>query len=51
MAKKTNAVRLVEQAKIPCREQFYEFDENDFDVESKEEKEGFTVYTLIRKEK
>ena len=29
MAKKTNAVRLVEQAKIPCREQFYEFDEND----------------------
>ena len=30
---------------------FPEFDENDFDVESKEEKEGFTVYTLIRKEK
>ena len=29
MATKTNAVRLVEQAKIPCREQFYEFDEND----------------------
>ena len=29
MAKKTNAVRLVEQAKIPCREHFYEFDEND----------------------
>ena len=29
MASKTNAVRLVEQAKIPCREQFYEFDEND----------------------
>lgn len=29
MAGKTNAVRLVEQAKIPCREQFYEFDEND----------------------
>ena len=27
MAKKTNAVRLVEQAKIPCREHFYEFDE------------------------
>jgi len=26
---KTNAVRLVEQAKIPCREHFYEFDEND----------------------
>ena len=29
MAKKTNAVRLVEQARIPCREHFYEFDEND----------------------
>lgn len=29
MATKTNAVRLVEQAKIPCREQFYEFDEHD----------------------
>ena len=29
MASKTNAVRLVEQAKIPCREQFYEFDEHD----------------------
>ena len=29
MAKKTNAVRLVEQAKIPCQEHFYEFDEND----------------------
>lgn len=29
MTKKTNAVRLVEQAHIPCREAFYEFDEND----------------------
>lgn len=29
MATKTNAVRLVQQAKIPCREAFYEFDEND----------------------
>ena len=29
MAAKTNAVRLVEQAKIPCREHFYEFDEKD----------------------
>ena len=29
MASKTNAVRLVQQAKIPCREHFYEFDEND----------------------
>lgn len=29
LATKTNAVRLVEQAGIPCREAFYEFDEND----------------------
>ena len=29
MATKTNAVSLVNQAKIPCREAFYEFDEND----------------------
>ena len=29
MAAKTNAVRLTEQAGIPCREAFYDFDEND----------------------
>ena len=29
MATKTNAIRLVQQAKIPCRESFYEFDEKD----------------------
>ena len=29
MATKTNAVRLVQQAKIPCRECFYEYDERD----------------------
>ena len=29
MATKTNAVRLVQQAKIPCWESFYEFDEKD----------------------
>lgn len=29
MATKTNAVRLVQQACIPCREAFYEYDEND----------------------
>ena len=29
MATKTNAVRLVQQALIPCREFFYEYDEND----------------------
>ena len=29
MASKTNAVRLVQQAGIPCQEAFYEYDEND----------------------
>ena len=29
MASKTNAVRLVEQAKIPCTQMYYEYDEND----------------------
>lgn len=29
MAAKTNAVRLIEQAGIPCQEAFYEFDESD----------------------
>lgn len=29
MAGKTNAIRIVEQAKIPCREDFYEYDESD----------------------
>lgn len=29
MATKTNAVRLVQQADIPCRECYYEYDEND----------------------
>lgn len=29
MASKTNAVRLVQLAGIPCREAWYEFDEND----------------------
>lgn len=29
MAGKTNAIRIVQQAKIPCREAFYEYDEND----------------------
>ena len=29
MATKTNAVRQIQQAGIPCREAFYEYDEND----------------------
>jgi Cys-tRNA(Pro)/Cys-tRNA(Cys) deacylase len=29
MGTKTNAMRLIQQAGIPCRESFYEYDEND----------------------
>lgn len=29
MASKTNAIRIVQQAGIPCSEKFYEYDEND----------------------
>ena len=29
MASKTNAIRIVEQAKLPCKEAFYEYDEKD----------------------
>ena len=29
MASKTNAVRLIESAGVPCRESFYEYDEKD----------------------
>lgn len=29
MGTKTNAIRLIQQAGIPCRESFYEYDEND----------------------
>ena len=41
MASKTNAVRLVEQAHIPCREAFYEFDENDLNGKHAAEAIGF----------
>lgn len=41
MATKTNAVRLVQQAKIPCREAFYEFDVNDLNGNHAAEALGF----------
>ena len=41
MATKTNAVRLVQQAGIPCREAFYEFDENDLSGNHAAEAIGF----------
>ena len=41
MAAKTNAVRLVEQAKIPCTEHFYTFDERDLNGNHAAEALGF----------
>lgn len=41
MATKTNAVRLVQQANIPCVEHFYEFDENDLNGNHAAEAIGF----------
>ena len=53
MAAKTNAVRLVQQAKIPCREAFYDFDENDLNGNHAAKAIGFPpeqVYkTLVAK--
>lgn len=41
MASKTNAVRIVQQAGLPCREHFYEFDENDLNGNHAAEAIGF----------
>ena len=53
MATKTNAVRLVEQAKIPCTEHFYEFNPDDLNGNHAAEALGFPpeqVYkTLVAK--
>ena len=50
---KTNAVRLVQQAKIPCREAFYDYDVNDLNGNHAAEAIGFPpeqVYkTLVAK--
>ena len=42
MAVKTNAVRLIQQARIPCREAFYEFDEQDLNGNHAAEAIGFS---------
>lgn len=53
MASKTNAVRLVMQAKIPCKEATYEYDENDLNGNHAAKALGFPpeqVYkTLVAK--
>lgn len=48
MAKKTNAVRLVEQAGIPCREAFYEFDENDLNGNHAAKAIGFPPESVFK---
>lgn len=53
MSAKTNAVRLVQQANIPCREAFYDFDVNDLNGNHAAQALGFPpeqVYkTLVAK--
>lgn len=41
MSTKTNAVRLVQKAGIPCREVFYEFDESDLSGKHAADATGF----------
>ena len=41
MATKTNAVRLVQQAGIPCKEAFYDYSENDLSGEHAAQAIGF----------
>ena len=41
MSSKTNAVRIVQQAGISCREEFYSFDENDLNGNHAAEAIGF----------
>ena len=53
MGTKTNAVRLVQQAKMPCKEAFYEYDINDLNGKHAAQALGFPpeqVYkTLVAK--
>ena len=48
MASKTNAVRLVQQAGIPCREEFYEYDENDLNGNHAAEAIGFPPKSVFK---
>ena len=48
MASKTNAVRLVQQAGISCREEFYEFDENDLNGNHAAEAIGFPPESVFK---
>ena len=48
MATKTNAVRLVQQAKIPCREAFYEFDPDDLNGNHAADAIGFPAEQVFK---
>ena len=48
MATKTNAVRLVQQAGISCREEFYEYDENDLNGNHAAEAIGFPPESVFK---
>lgn len=48
MATKTNAVRLVMQAGIPCREAFYEYDENDLNGNHAAQAIGFPAESVFK---
>ena len=48
MATKTNAVRLVQQAGISCREAFYLYDENDLNGNHAAEAIGFDPESVFK---
>ena len=48
MATKTNAVRIVEQAKIPCSEAFYEYDELDLNGNHAADAIGFAAEQVFK---
>lgn len=48
MATKTNAVRLVQQAKIPCREAFYEYDPDDLNGKHAADAIGFPAEQVYK---
>ncbi len=48
MATKTNAVRIVQQAGIPCKEAFYEYDENDLNGNHAAEAIGFPPESVFK---
>jgi len=48
LASKTNAVRLVQQAGIPCQERFYEYDEKDLNGNHAAQAIGFPAEQVFK---